>query len=143
METEFHQELKSKVLRFLTREGWSSALEVVLPNNKLADVLGVNHREDIIIVEVKTTVHKYYIQEAYDKYAAFCDVLYLAGPSLEVRSAIWPPTLLEWRQTARDVGLIELTNTGVTVLRGATRGIVPADRRQAVIEIARKGRLGW
>ncbi len=103
--------------------------EVSLSSGRRCDVLGVGPKGEIWIVEIKSSVEDLRVDHKWHEYKDFCDRFYFARPP-ELSGDIFPP----------DEGLIVADGHGGEIIRQATPGPLPAQRRKALM--TRLARLG-
>src|SRR5579862_647245 len=68
------------VIRALTQLGWSALSEVTLANGRRADILALDRKGSVAIVEVKSSVDDYRNDRKWPEYGEFCDMFYFAVP---------------------------------------------------------------
>ena len=71
-------ELQRGVMRVLSQHALSSVCELPLPNGRRADVVGLSEKGDIWIVEIKSSVADFQVDQKWPDYRAYCDVLFFA-----------------------------------------------------------------
>ena len=64
--------------RLLVELGLAPLAEVTLPNGRRADLLAIGPKGQIVIVEVKSSVEDYRVDQKWGEYAPFCDAFYFA-----------------------------------------------------------------
>jgi len=63
----------------LLRElGWECLSEVTLSNSRRVDLMGINRKGEIIVVEVKSSLTDYQTDTKWEEYLDFCDYFYFA-----------------------------------------------------------------
>lgn len=103
--------------------------EVTLSNGRRADVLGVGPKGTIWIVEIKTSVEDFRVDNKWPDYKDYCDRFYFAKP-VELDAEIFPA----------DEGLIVADGHGAEILREADDDPLPPARRKAMmLALARLG----
>lgn len=117
--------------RLLANMGYAPLLEVCLPNGRRADVMALGKKGDIIIVEVKSGIDDYRVDQKWPEYAPFCDAFYFAvAPE-------FPQEVL-----AEEPGLIVADGFGGAVLRDApATPLAPARRKALTLAFARLGAM--
>lgn len=110
------------VRRALAERGFVTLTEFRLPCGRRADVLGIDGRGDILIVEVKSGVTDFRTDQKWSEYREWCDTFYFAVDDA------FPADLIP-----EDCGLMIADSYGAAVLRKpeATR-IAPARRRTLI-----------
>lgn len=111
----------------LSGHGYSTVTEVTLPNGRRADILGVDAKGRLVIVEVKSGLADFIADSKWPEYAPFCDCFYFAvDPS-------FPHDRLP-----DGVGLIVADGFDGAILRAAPETpLAAARRRKMLIDIAR------
>jgi len=103
--------------------------EVTLSNGRRADLLAVGPKGDIWIIEIKSSLQDYQVDNKWPEYHQFCDRFFFAKPP-ELDGDIFP----------KDQGLIIADGHGAEILRNADEDKLPAARRKAImLRIARMG----
>ena len=64
--------------RLLVELGYAPLAEVTLPNGRRADLMAIGPKGQIVIVEVKSSVEDYRVDQKWGEYAPFCDAFYFA-----------------------------------------------------------------
>jgi hypothetical protein len=118
------------VMRFLREErDLSCYTEVPLANGRRADVLGVGPKGEIWIVEIKSSLIDFQVDQKWPEYRHFCDRFYFAKPP-ELDPGIFP----------QSEGLIAADGHGAAILREANDNPMPPGRRKALhLKLARLG----
>lgn len=70
-----HKEMQVLAMKWLYHQGFIVASEIVLPNNKRADVIGYNE-EKIVVIEVKSSREDYKQDTKWSEYLPYCDEFY-------------------------------------------------------------------
>ncbi len=66
------------VRRLLATTGYSSVCELVLPNGRRADIVGMSDSGRVIIVEVKSSAADFRADTKWPEYVGYCDQFYFA-----------------------------------------------------------------
>lgn len=103
--------------------------EVPLANGRRADLLGLGPKGEIWIVEIKSSLIDFRVDNKWPHYKEFCDQFYFAKPP-ELEPAIFPES----------EGLIAADPHAGAILRPAIASPLPPARRKALI--LRLARLG-
>ena len=109
------------VCRFLIGLGYAPLTEFKLANGRRADIVGVDRKGRIIMVEVKSCRADFEVDQKWTDYVGFCDAFYFAV------DANFPVELLPV-----DQGLIIADSYGGAIMREANSAPLPAARRKAV-----------
>jgi hypothetical protein len=113
--------------RLVRDMGFAPLLEVCLPNGRRADVMGVGPKGEIIIVEVKSGIADYRVDQKWHEYGPYCDAFYFAVAP-EFPQDILPD----------EPGLIVADGFGGAVVREAvSTPLAPARRKTLTIGFAR------
>lgn len=122
--------LQRGVMRFLRAEyDLCCYAEVPLANGRRADVLGLGPRGEIWIVEIKSSLIDFQVDQKWPNYKNFCDRFYFAKPP-ELDPDIFPAS----------EGLIAADAHGAAILREAAYDPLPPARRRALLlKLARLG----
>jgi hypothetical protein len=103
--------------------------EVPLANGRRADVLALGPKGEIWIVEIKSSLIDFQVDQKWPNYKDFCDRFFFAKPP-ELDPDIFP----------RSEGLIVADAHDAAILRMADETPLPAARRKAlVLKLARLG----
>ncbi len=113
--------------RLMRQAGYSVLLEMPLPDGRRADIFAVGRGGEIVIVETKSSVEDWRVDEKWPDYLDWCEQLYVAVP-IDFPQALIPGEL----------GLIVADAYGAEVLRHpAKRPVAPARRKALLIDCAR------
>lgn len=77
---ELTRQVTRGVCRYLSSLGYNVLTEFTLRNGRRADVIGLGHDGDVIIVEVKTSVADLKSDQKWPDYLEYCDQLFFATP---------------------------------------------------------------
>ncbi len=116
-------------VRLFREMGASCLTEVTLTTGRRADVVALDRRGGISILEVKSSLEDYRADEKWADYLPFCDRFYFAVP-VDFPQEILPD----------DVGLVVADAYGAAIERAAAEGTMNAARRKALT--LRYARLG-
>ncbi len=113
--------------RLLRAHGYACLNELPLPNGRRADVIGLARNGDIWIVEVKSGIEDFRVDNKWPEYRDFCDALFFAV------SPEFPVDILP-----ADTGLILADRYGGEIVRPAPEHrLAPARRKAMTLRIAR------
>lgn len=112
------------VTRVLHDHGLAPLLEVPLANGRRADLMGLAPNGEIWIVETKSCVEDFAVDQKWPEYLEFCDRFFFAVTEVFPRELI-PP----------DVGLMVADQFGGAILRDGPYKSLPGARRKAVMLI--------
>lgn len=108
--------------RLMRQSGRSVLRELPLPDGRRADIMAIAGSGELTIVEVKSSIEDWRVDQKWPDYLAWCDLLYFAVP------VDFPQALI-----AEDVGLIVADSYGGEMLRHPPRRPVAAARRKALL----------
>jgi len=108
--------------RLLRQAGHSVLLELSLPNGRRADIMAVGGKGDLTIVEVKSSIEDWRVDEKWPEYLDWCDELFFAVP------VDFPRELIP-----EEIGLIVADAYGGEILRRPAKRAVAAARRKALL----------
>ncbi len=117
--------------RLLLAHGFSSLPELSLANGRRADLVGLSERGVVWIVEIKSSVEDFRVDQKWPEYREFCDqLLFAVSPSFPLD--LLPP----------DTGIIVADRFGGDFIREAPIHMMAATRRKALVtRIARTGAM--
>ena len=115
------REILRGVQRVLKAHGFESLSEVVLANWRRADVMAINAKGDIWIVEIKSSIADFRSDQKWPEYRDYCDrLLFAVAPD-------FPTEILP-----ADTGLILADKYDGEIVRDAPEARLTAARRKAV-----------
>jgi hypothetical protein len=121
------------VLRLFDELGLAGITEFSLANGRRADVIGVDDKGQVTIVEIKSYWTDYMTDGKWPEYREFCDAFYFAVAESFPRDRL-----------PDDVGLIVADRFGGAVLRPSSLVALPPSRRRALtLRLARVALLRW
>jgi len=101
--------------------------EISLSTGRRADLIGIDRKGAIIIVEIKSSIEDFKTDNKWHEYLEFCDQFYFAS-SPEVPAEIFP----------QDEGFIVADAYGCEILREAnSQKLAPATRKAITLRFAR------
>ena len=65
-------------MRFLSTKGYKVLTEFALPNKKRVDIIGINLKKEIVIVEVKSNKIGVKLDKKWKNYLNYCNYFYFA-----------------------------------------------------------------
>lgn len=121
------------VTRLFAHAGLAAIPEVPLPNGRRADLLAIDARGQVVIVEIKVSRADLHGDGKWPDYCDWCDRFYWA------LAAGLDPALLETPAYRPDMaGLIVADRYGAAIVREATaEPIAPARRKAEALRVAR------
>lgn len=120
--------------RLLRQMGFATLPELPLPSGRRADLVAVNARGDIWIVEIKSSLADFRADQKWPDYRLHADRLYFACPQ-DMAQGCFPA----------DAGLIVADGFGGMMLRDSPEHRLPSATRKAMMirfAMAGAGRLG-
>ena len=72
------RQIIQKTMQFLSLRGYKVLTEFALPNKKRVDIIGINLKKEIIIVEVKSNKKNIKYDKKWRKYLNYCNYFYFA-----------------------------------------------------------------
>ena len=120
--------------RLLANMGYGTLDEVSLPNGRRADLMALNRRGQLVIVEIKSSLADFRADDKWRDYRDCCDAFYFAVGEEFPRDAL-----------PEDCGLIVADDFDAVLIREAPRhGVAAGLRRRLTLRFARiaAARLG-
>ncbi len=108
--------------RLMRQSGHSVLLEMPLPDGRRADKFAVGRGGELVIVETKSSIEDWRVDDKWPDYLDWCDQLYVAIP------VDFPQELIP-----EEVGLIVADAYGGEILRRPAKRSVAAARRKALL----------
>ena len=107
--------------------------ELVLPNHRRADLMAIDAKGELSIIEIKSGLADFMADKKWQEYLPFCDRFYFAvAPDFPID------------KLPQETGLIFADAYGAEIMRDAPLDKLPAARRQALMRrIARIGAFRW
>jgi hypothetical protein len=121
------------VLRLFDELGYAGITEFSLASGRRADVIGLDDRSQVAIVEIKSCWTDFMTDTKWWEYGEYCDAFYFAVAESFPRERL-----------PADVGLIVADRYGGAVLRPApVSALASARRRALVLRLARVALTRW
>jgi len=95
--------------------------ELTLANGRRADLVGIDNKGRIIIVEIKSSIEDFRVDQKWPQYREFCDLFYFASHR-EVPAEIFP----------QNEGFIVADEYGAEIIREANEQKLAAASRKAL-----------
>ena len=108
--------------RLLAMHGFAGLFELPLASNRRADVVALGRNSEIWIVEIKSSVADFRVDQKWPDYLHYCDRFFFATHA-EVPLDIFPA----------DAGLILADHYGGEIVRDAPESKLDAARRKAML----------
>lgn len=115
------------VIRVLAAHGLTGVIEVTLPNGRRADIMALSPTGTIWIIEIKSSVVDFQVDQKWPEYRDYCDALFFAvAPD-------FPQEILP-----EDTGLVVADRFGGELIREAPKHrLAPARRKAITLHYAR------
>ncbi len=110
------------VCRMLIHMGHVPLTELALKNGRRVDIVSLDKKGDVIIVEIKSSLTDFRVDQKWPEYLDYCDRFFFAVP---------PDFPLEVLPDDAPVGIIVADKFGAEVLREPERDALSAARRKA------------
>lgn len=124
---EFHSELQHLAMLACHAIAAEVRVEYQLPNRKIADIICRLPNNDIVIVEVKTTLAQEMITQSLRKYEQYAHYVVMAIPEYEYERHTAPTGIVGQFHAARSVGWISIRTGGAIIQSlGTRRRIAPS-----------------
>ena len=108
--------------RLLLSAGFASICEFSLANGRRADLIAINAKGEIWIIEIKSSPEDYHSDHKWHDYMAYCDRFYFAIPA-DMDTGLIDET----------AGLMIADAWGAEIVREASEEKLPGARRKAVM----------
>ena len=72
------RKILQNTMRFLSAKGYRVLSEFELPNKKRVDIIGINLKKEIVIVEVKSNKNGIKLDKKWKNYLNYCNYFYFA-----------------------------------------------------------------
>jgi hypothetical protein len=115
------------VMRVLAQHGMTGLIEVTLPNARRADIMALSVSGAISIIEIKSSVTDFQVDQKWPEYRDYCDALFFAV------ATDFPQEILP-----AETGLIVADRFGGELIRQAPEHrLAPARRKAVTLHYAR------
>jgi len=126
-QSELAMAVRTGVLRGFSQRNWVFVPELTLANGRRADLAALDPRGNIFIIEIKSSIADFRVDQKWHEYLEFCDGFYFASHP-EVPMEIFPDT----------EGFILADQYGSEMIREANLNKLAAPTRKAMtLRIAR------
>jgi len=132
-QSEAARAIQRGVTRMLSQQNTSCMPEISLPNYRRADLMGVTHKGELWIVEIKSGLADFQADKKWPEYLPYCDRFFFAvAPDFPVE------------KLPEDVGYIFADAYGAEIIRPAVLQKLAAARRSTLMRrLARIGGFRW
>ena len=114
--------VRQGVERYLRNLGYSCLAELTLASGRRCDLICLSPKASFVIVEVKSSVEDFLVDNKWPEYQQYCDSFYFATHS-GVPAEIFP----------QDTGLIIADSYGAEIVREAESAPISAASRKALL----------
>ncbi len=83
------REILQKTMQLLISKGYKVITEFALPNKKRVDIIGINSKKKIVIIEVKSNKNNFKNDNKWKKYLKYCNYFYFSC-SEEIKNIKFP-----------------------------------------------------
>jgi len=98
-----------KTMRFFSNQGYKVLTEFALPNKKRVDIIAINIKKQIVIVEVKSNQKKFKIDKKWKKYLNYCNYFYFSFNKYEKKIKL-----------SKNIGIIQTNKTNAEIKKNAS-----------------------
>jgi hypothetical protein len=113
--------LRRGVTRLLKAHGFATLAELTIANGRRVDVMAINSRGSVWVVEIKSCLADLRADTKWPEYEGFCDRLYFAVPRQMPLAAL-----------PEETGVILADEWGAEIVRECPDRVLPPARRKAV-----------
>tara|TARA_B100000315_G_C14542481_1_gene571595 strand:- start:11 stop:481 length:471 start_codon:yes stop_codon:yes gene_type:complete len=118
----FSRKIIQETLRFLSNKGYKTITEFALPNKKRVDIIALNSKKEILIIEVKSKNNDFKNDKKWKKYLNYCNYFYFAFNK-------YPKNL----KIFENVGIIKINNKKNEIKKKALYIKMPENKRNNII----------
>jgi len=116
------QTIARGLCRHLAQAGFSTLTELILPNGRRVDVIGVDRTGRILVAEIKSSIEDYRSDRKWQEYREYCDRFYFAVAESFPRALI-----------LEGCGLFVADAYGAAMLRDCADVPINGSRRRALL----------
>ena len=116
------RKIMQETLRFLSNKGYKTITEFALPNKKRVDIIALNCKKEILIIEVKSKINDFKNDKKWKKYLNYCNYFYFALNKYPKNLKIY-----------ENVGIIEINNKKNEIKKRASYVKMPEEKRNNII----------
>jgi hypothetical protein len=121
--------------RHLTQRGFAAIAEVTLPNGRRADLMAIGRSGEVWIVEIKSSIEDFRVDQKWPEYRPYCDKLFFATHA-DVPESIFPEEAGLFLADGYDAYLVR--DCAASALNAATRkGLLVLFGQLAAARLAR------
>ena len=121
METKSRLILRN-TMRFLANKGYQIISEFALPNKKRVDLIAINLKREILIVEVKSNIKNLKIDKKWKKYLKYCNFFYFAFNNCQKITSI-----------KKTIGIIKANNLKTEIIQKPKYNKIGINRKNVII----------
>lgn len=123
--------IRRGVVRQFQNMGVALISELTLANNRRVDLIGIDRKGQVVIIEIKSSVEDFKVDKKWPEYQQFCDMFYFATLA-DVPADIFP----------QSEGLIIADSYGCEIIREAEiQKLAGATRKALTMRFARTSAL--
>ena len=108
-------------MRFLSTKGYKVLTEFALPNKKRVDIIGINLKKEIVIVEVKSNKIGVKLDKKWKNYLNYCNYFYFAC-SEKINFNL-----------SKDIGIIKYNSNKIQITKEPKYKKLPENKKNKLI----------
>ena len=116
------RKILQNTMRFLSEKGYRVLSEFALPNKKRVDIIGINLKKEIVIVEVKSNKNGIKLDKKWKNYLNYCNYFYFACNDK-----------LEDFNLSKNIGIIQNKATSTKIIKKSKYKKLSKRRRRKLI----------
>ena len=109
-------------MRFLSNKGYQVISEFALPNKKRVDLIALNLKKDILIVEVKSNIKNLKNDKKWRKYLKYCNFFFFSFNSCQ-----------EVKNIKKNIGVIMANNKKTEIIKKPKYNKINTKRKNIII----------
>ena len=130
-QSEFALMIQRGVTRYFQQNGVALLPELTLSNGRRADLVGIDGKGRVILIEIKSSIEDFKVDSKWPQYREFCDFFYFASHR-DVPAEIFPES----------EGYMLADGYGAEIIREAREmKIAPSSRKALTLRFARASAL--
>ena len=102
----FSRDTLQKTMQFLSLKGYKVITEFALPNKKRVDIIALNLKKEILIIEVKSNTRDITLDKKWKNYLKYCNYFYFACSEK-----------LKNHNFSKNIGIIENNTKNVKIIK--------------------------
>tara|TARA_Y100000590_G_scaffold367596_1_gene427753 strand:- start:300 stop:767 length:468 start_codon:yes stop_codon:yes gene_type:complete len=116
------RKILQKTMQFLSLKGYKVLSEFALPNKKRVDIIALNLKKEIIIVEVKSNKTAIKLDKKWKNYLSYCNYFYFACNGN-----------LKNISFSKNIGVIQENSKNVKIIKKSKYRNIPKNRKNNLI----------